>query len=403
MRVDGSRDEDGADNDVWHQQVLRLLSKDELNLAELGIGVNGDKKTKTALFCVIPDSDKTYNYIIGLLYTQIFQELYYQADFNYGGRLPIHVTFMLDAFANVALPDDYCSLLSTMRSREISSVIIIQNLAQIKALFKETWETITENCDTTVYLGGNEQSTHEYISKLLGKATIDKRSSGETRGRHGSSSRNYDVLGRELLTPDEVRMMDRKKCLVIINGLPPVMDDKFVPFGHPMFDQTADGAGTPYVHGMPAAGKGTEPPFVLLSSEALEYYEEQKEKGEPVYIDRLSYEEFKLLGQTDMDKRFMELDEQEQKDRYNEEQARELEYQIQEEAFAETEETMPEEKEAEPEDSIQNRMFRMHFTKEQLNEVQRAMLVHVPKDVILSYFYPETPVAKMMEIRRRYE
>ncbi len=242
-----------------------------------------------------------------------------------------------------------------------------------------------------------------YISKLLGKATIDKRSSGETRGRQGSSSRNYDVLGRELLTPDEVRMMDRKKCLVIINGLPPVMDDKFVPFGHPMFDQTADGAGTPYVHGLPAAGKGTEPPFVLLSSEALEYYEEQKEKGEPVYIDRLSYEEFKLLGQTDMDKRFMELDEQEQKDRYNEEQARELEYQIQEEAFAETVETMPEEKEAEPEDSIQNRMFRMHFTKEQLNEVQRAMLVHVPKDVILSYFYPETPVARMMEIRRRYE
>ena len=129
-----------------NKQVLRLLSKDELNIAELGIGVNGDKKTKTALFCVIPDSDKTYNYIIGLLYTQIFQKLYYQADFNYGGKLPIHVTFMLDEFANVALPDDYCSLLSTMRSREISSVIIIQNLAQIKALFKDTWETVTGNC-----------------------------------------------------------------------------------------------------------------------------------------------------------------------------------------------------------------------------------------------------------------
>ncbi len=389
-----------------NKQLLRMLSKDELNLAELGIGVNGDEKTKTALFCVIPDSDKTYNYIIGLLYTQIFQELYYQADFNYGGKLPIHVTFMLDEFANVALPDDYCSLLSTMRSREISSVIIIQNLAQIKALFKDTWETITGNCDTTVYLGGNEQSTHEYISKLLGKATIDKRSSGETRGRQGSSSRNYDVLGRELLTPDEVRMMDRKKCLVIINGLPPVMDNKFVPFGHSMFDQTADGEGSPYVHEIPQAGQGAEPPFVLLSSEALQYYEKQKEKGEPVYIDRLSYEEFKLLGQTDMDKRFMELDEQEQKERYNEEQARELEYQTQAEAFVEkteTEEIMPKEQESQSEDSIQNRMFRMHFTKEQLNEVQRAMLVHVPKDVILSYFYPETPVTKMMEIRRQYE
>lgn len=129
-----------------NKQVLRLLSKDELNLAELGIGVNGDKETKTALFCVIPDSDKSYNFIIGMLYTQIFQELYYQADFVCGGRLPIHVTFMLDEFANVALPDDYCSLLSTMRSREISSIIIIQNFAQLKALFKDTWETIPGNC-----------------------------------------------------------------------------------------------------------------------------------------------------------------------------------------------------------------------------------------------------------------
>lgn len=129
-----------------NKQVLRLLSKDDLNLAELGTGVSNDGHTKTALFCVIPDSDKSYNFIIGMLYTQIFQELYYQADFNYGGRLPIHVTFMLDEFANVALPDDYCSLLSTMRSREISSVIIIQNLAQIKALFKDTWETIPGNC-----------------------------------------------------------------------------------------------------------------------------------------------------------------------------------------------------------------------------------------------------------------
>ena len=150
----------------------------------IGIGVNGDGETKTALFCVIPDSDKSYNFIIGMLYTQIFQELYYQADFNSGGRLPIHVTFMLDEFANVALPDDFCSLLSTMRSREISSIIIIQNFAQLKALFKDTWETIPGNCDTFIYLGGNEQSTHKYVSELLGKGTIDKKSSGETKGRH---------------------------------------------------------------------------------------------------------------------------------------------------------------------------------------------------------------------------
>lgn len=149
-----------------------------------------------------------------MLYTQIFQELYYQAGFNCGGRLPIHVTFMLDEFANVALPDDFCSLLSTMRSREISSIIIIQNFAQLKALFKDTWETIPGNCDTFIYLGGNEQSTHKYVSELLGKGTIDKKSSGETRGRQGSSSRNYDVLGRELFTPDEVRKLDNRKCII---------------------------------------------------------------------------------------------------------------------------------------------------------------------------------------------
>ena len=231
-----------------NKQVLRLLSKDELNLSDIGIGVNGDGETKTALFCVIPDSDKSYNFIIGMLYTQIFQELYYQADFNCGGRLPIHVTFMLDEFANVALPDDFCSLLSTMRSREISSIIIIQNFAQLKALFKDTWETIPGNCDTFIYLGGNEQSPHKYVSELLGKGTIDKKSSGETKGRQGSSSRNYDVLGRELFTPDEVRKLDNKKCIIFIRGFDPIMDNKFIPFNHPMFNQTADGKGKPYVH-----------------------------------------------------------------------------------------------------------------------------------------------------------
>ena len=162
-------------------QILRILSKDDLHLEELGIGVNGDKHTRTALFCIIPDSDKSYNFIVGMLYTQLFQELYFQADFKNDGKLPIQVTLMMDEFANVALPDDFCSLLSTMRSRRISSIIIIQNLAQIKALFKDTWETITGNCDTLVYLGGNEKSTHQYISEMLGKSTIDKRSTGETK------------------------------------------------------------------------------------------------------------------------------------------------------------------------------------------------------------------------------
>ncbi len=170
---------------------------------------------------------------------------------------------MLDEFANVALPDDFCSLLSTMRSREISSIIIIQNFAQLKAFFKDTWETIPGNCDTFIYLGGNEQSTHKYVSELLGKGTIDKKSSGETKGRQGSSSRNYDVLGRELFTPDEVRKLD----------------NKFIPFNHPMFNQTADGKGEPYVHQIRGADNLIGPPFEILSDKAVKYYEKLKDKG----------------------------------------------------------------------------------------------------------------------------
>lgn len=411
-----------------NQQVLRMLSKDELNLAELGIGVNGDGKTKTALFCVIPDSDKSYNYIIGMLYTQIFQELYYQADFNCGGRLPIHVTFMLDEFANVALPDDYCSLLSTMRSREISSVIIIQNLAQLKALFKDTWETVPGNCDTLVYLGGNEQSTHEYISKMLGKSTIDKRSRGETRGRQGSSSRNYDVLGREIMMPDEVRKMDNKKCLVFIRGFDPVLDNKYVPWKHPMFSQTADGNGKPYVHKPATTGEPSEPAFTLLNGASLKYYENLKAKGEPVYIDHLEYDEFQMLGQTELQKRFVELDEKQQVEQLYAEQDMTLKY-AEEEAvdvperqeLQSLENTMSgkvvtgkmvsedfgdsdaEKRKEDKEYSISYRMLHWHFSKEQKTELQRAMAVKVPKEVILSYFYPETSVPRMMEIRKRYE
>ena len=388
-----------------NKQVLRMLSRDDLNLAELGIGVNGDGETKTALFCVIPDSDKSYNFIIGMLYTQIFQELYYQADFNCGGRLPIHVTFMLDEFANVALPDDYCSLLSTMRSREISSIIIIQNFAQLKALFKDTWETIPGNCDTFIYLGGNEQSTHKYVSELLGKGTIDKKSSGETKGRQGSSSRNYDVLGRELFTPDEVRKLDNKKCLIFIRGFDPIMDNKYIPFGHPAFSQTADGKGKPYVHIQTGQKTVTEQPYKILSPKAVAYYESLKEKGENVYIDDLSYEELGMLTELDMKKRFLSLDEKEQREKLNREQENELQY------APEPVQTTVTEKKPEPkqekrklvgEDTIMNRMAQWQYSKEQKEELHKMMALGMTKAEILAVFYPETDVAKMREIRRTY-
>ena len=385
-----------------NKQVLRLLSKDELNLADIGIGVNGDGETKTALFCVIPDSDKSYNFIIGMLYTQIFQELYYQADFNCGGRLPIHVTFMLDEFANVALPDDYCSLLSTMRSREISSIIIIQNFAQLKALFKDTWETIPGNCDTFIYLGGNEQSTHKYVSELLGKGTIDKKSSGETKGRQGSSSRNYDVLGREIFTPDEVRKLDNRKCIIFIRGFDPILDNKYIPFAHPMFNQTADGKGKPYVHEMRSKQILIGPSFEILSTKAVEYYEKQKEKGENVYIDDLKYEEFMLLGEMELSRRFSNLEEKEQKDKLNQEQAQELEYSEDSISLQDGKQVNKDGREKPQwEDTLTNRMLHWNYTEGQQEELHKAIAEKVPKEVIMQYFYPDVSVEEMREIREK--
>ena len=375
-----------------NKKVLRILSRDEMNLADIGIGVNGDCETKTALFCVIPDSDKSYNFIIGMLYTQIFQELYYQADFNFGGRLPIHVTFMLDEFANVALPDDYCSLLSTMRSREISSVIIIQNLAQIKALFKETWETIPGNCDTLIYLGGNEQSTHKYISELLGKGTIDKRSSGETRGRQGSSSRNYDVLGRELMTPDEARKFDNKKCLIFIRGFDPIVDNKFIPFKHPAFEQTADGKGKPYIHTPKEDSSFVGPPFEILNKQSLAYFEKLKEKGENVYIDEMTLEQFMLLGNNGIEKKLKKAQSNEKKSPAEKEMAYELEYQDDDTSGGETNTVK---RKALKDDTVTNRILNWSFSKEQKEEAKAAMKEGIPVKRILEYFYPETSVEEM--------
>lgn len=218
-------------------EVRDMLCEDEMNIPEIGCGVNMDGKTKTALFCVIPDTDSDFGFLIGALYTQIFQQLYFTADHVYGGRLPIHVTFLLDEFANVPLPDDYIRLLSTMRSREISSIIILQNRAQIVELYEKGWKSIPGNCDTQIFLGSGEEETGESISKQLGKGTIDKRTRGETKGKQGSSSRNYDRLGRELMMPEEVRLMDNKKCLVFIRGQYPCMDLKTITKKHVLYKQ----------------------------------------------------------------------------------------------------------------------------------------------------------------------
>ena len=222
-------------------EIAKMTSYDNLDIGTLG-------ERKRAIFCVIPDNDNSFNYLVGMLYTQAFQALYFNADNNHGGELPIPVHIVMDEFANVALPDNFERILATMRSRRISVSIIIQNMAQLKALFKDSWENITGNCDTLLYLGGNEQSTHEYISKMLGKETIDTRTRGITKGQHGSSNTNYQNAGRELLTLDEVRLLDNSNALIFIRGERPLIDKKFDILSHPNIVKTADGKAVPYKH-----------------------------------------------------------------------------------------------------------------------------------------------------------
>lgn len=222
--------------------MASLTRFDELELDKIG-------ERKTALFAVIPDNDSTFNFLVGMLYTQLFQMLYYQADYIYGGELPIPVHFLMDEFANVALPDEFDKLLSTMRSRQIFVSIILQNLAQIKTLFKDSWESIVGNCDELYYLGGNEQSTHKFISEYLGKETLDTNTFGKSTGHSGSYSTNYQQTGRELLTPDEVRLLNNDYGLLFIRGERPIMDKKYDLLKHPKIKETADGDQKPYIHG----------------------------------------------------------------------------------------------------------------------------------------------------------
>ena len=223
--------------------LASITQMDTLELQTIG-------ERKTAVFGVIPDNDSSFNFIIGMLYTQLFQQLYLQADNSPSKRLKTHVHFVMDEFANVALPDEFDKLLATMRSREISVSIIIQNMAQLKALFEKQWESIVGNCDEYIYLGGNEQSTHEYVSKMLGKETIDTNTYGRSQGRNGSYSTNYQNSGRELLMPDEVRMLDNRYALLFIRGERPVKDQKYDILKHPNVALSTDGGAPAFVHGI---------------------------------------------------------------------------------------------------------------------------------------------------------
>jgi len=281
------------------ESLASITQNDELELWSIG-------EKKTAVFAIIPDNDSSFSFLVGMLYTQLFQQLYYQADVIHGGRLPVHVHFLMDEFANVALPDEFDKLLSTMRSREISVSIIIQNLAQLKALFEKQWESIVGNCDEFLYLGGNEQSTHEYVSKLLGKETIDTNSYGQSKGRNGSYSTNWQLAGRELMTPDEVRMLDNRYALLFIRGERPVEDLKFDILKHPNIALTADGGAIPYRHGEDS---------ISIAALSIDESLLKKAGAEPVSEDEYLFfceEELEELLQKKMEEKQHEQENQEQ-------------------------------------------------------------------------------------------
>ena len=221
-------------------QIARLTYTDDLHLEEMG-------EKKVALFCCIPDSDRSLNYLVGMIYGQLIQTLYYVADRKYKGRLPVPVHLLIDEAPNIALPtDNFLPWLSTMRSRAIFCSYIAQNMAQIKALFKEQWESLVGLCDEFLYLGGNEKETHKYVSELMGKETLDTNTYGHSRGRSGSFSVNDQQTGRELLTPDEVRMLDNRKAILFVRGERPMLDDKYDLLRHPNIRLTEDGGAPPY-------------------------------------------------------------------------------------------------------------------------------------------------------------
>ena len=222
-------------------EIQNITAKDDMELEKMG-------ERKQAVFAIIPDNDGTFNYIVGMLYTCAFQSLYYQADKVHQGALPVPVRMMMDEFCNVSLPDDFGKLQATMRSRNIMSTIVLQNISALKALFKDDWEGLIGNADTLLYLGGNEVSTFKYISEILGKETLDTRTRSVSKGRSGSSSVNYQQTGRELMTPDEVRALDNDHCILFIRGELPVMDRKYNILKHPGLKLTEDGGAAPYIH-----------------------------------------------------------------------------------------------------------------------------------------------------------
>lgn len=264
-------------------QYAAMMQTDEMDFASMG-------ERKRAIFCVIPVNDGSMNYLVSMLLTQCFQQLYLRADERYNGRLPMPVRVIQDEWANVAQPDSYPKVLATCRSYNIGINIIVQNIQSIKALYKDDWEGIIGNCDTLLFLGGgNEPTSLEFVSKLLGKETVHTRTRGQTKGRSGSSSVNYQQTGRDLMTPDEIRMLPTKDALLFIRGEKPVRDKKYDIKKHPNVRRTADGEAKPYIHNPLPVPDYSLPdlPYEFRTLDDYTFLEDEHEESKNNYKERV--------------------------------------------------------------------------------------------------------------------
>ena len=255
-------------------QYTNIMQEDEMDFGSLG-------ERKRAIFCITPVNDGSMNYLVSMLFTQCFQELYLRADERYDGRLPVPVRVIQDEWANVPQPDSYPKVLATCRSYNIGIDIIVQNIQSIKARYRDECQSIIGNCDTLLFLGGgNEPESLEFMSKLLGKETISIRTRGQTRGRSGSSSINYQLTGRELMTPDEIRRMPTREALLLIRGESPVRDRKYNIKKHPNYRYTQDGGAKPYIHNPPPAPDYalTDLPYVFRTLDDFRFLEDEYEQ-----------------------------------------------------------------------------------------------------------------------------
>ena len=281
----------------------RLFSEDEMNLQELGMGVNGDKTTKTALFLCVPDDDRSFDFIIGMLYTSLFQVLIDCARES-GGALPIPVEVWMDEFANGSRPGNFENLITTLRSRNISVIVFLQSVSQLKQIYKnDTWEILMDACSTFLYLGGGRgaYSTHKYIADLLGTATIDKKNDGLSKGTSGSTSINFDRQSRELLTSEEISRIPDDDCIIFISGEKPIYDKKYSTQDMKEFKEAKSlGSYTPDICVKKTDDGGyvtikSEGKMIPLSDKEVEYYKEREKKGNKIAFIDLSEEEFMQL------------------------------------------------------------------------------------------------------------